>query len=608
MRMEAVRIVRMFRLYASLSLVAAALLAGCAGIPERELENAFKYQRLKRNELSAAAPIDSVYRDLAATAEKEHEQGGTAEYVSLLELGDDALLARVHLIRSARRSIDVQTFIWKQDPTSRFIFDELVKAAERGVYIRVLIDALNMPGTPEELARMAHAHRNLEIALYKPLSDLAEPGPFGFWDNVLFKTRDMNRRMHNKLLLVDGRIGIAGGRNYEGKYYDRDTEFLFRDRDVIVAGPAVLDMQDSFELFWQDKNSVFVTQLTDVQVGFEKLGRDDGAVFADPADAWMFEEIDRLADSRDLSAVRSSIRIYEADQVRFIYDTPRKFKGSKERMDFDEWFEAVLEGIEESLVVQTPYLIYNRKIRNALKAIHEAKPGFRIIASSNSLAAADHLHVYALSFKHRKELYKQSGIDIYESKPYPADRVRYIVGYEELVKQALQEQGIENPTEEDLQSQAGPRLCIHAKSFVADHRLALVGSHNFDPRSNKLNTECGVFIMDDEIAAVLEASILNACEPGNAWTVSKAPTVPVISHFSGFLGAISSALPFFDVWPYRYTTNYELKEGYKPLPPRDPNFQDHYIDVGYFPEVPDTATVIHTRLMKAFGGWARPLM
>ena len=141
-----------------------------------------------------------------------------------------------------------------------------------------------------------------------------------------------------------------------------------------------------------------------------------------------------------------------------------------------------------------------------------------------------------------------------------------------------------------------------------DGRVSLIGSHNFDPRSAKLNTECGLFIEDVEVADALEASIMNACEPGNAWTVSKGPTTPVISHFSGFIGTVSSALPVFDVWPYRYTTNYELKEGYEPLPPRHPDFQQHYLNVGYFPEVPDSSTVINTRLMKAFGGWARPLM
>ena len=64
----------------------------------------------------------------------------------------------------------------------------------------------------------------------------------------------------------------------------------------------------------------------------------------------------------------------------------------------------------------------------------------------------------------------------------------------------------------------------------------------------------------------------------------------------------------FDIWPYRYTTNYELNEGRAPLLPRAPMFQENYTNVGYFPEVPDSSTVIQTRLMKAFFGWARPLM
>jgi phosphatidylserine/phosphatidylglycerophosphate/cardiolipin synthase-like enzyme len=590
-----------------LLLLAVACLAGCSSIPERELENAFRYQRMKRYDIEIAKPIPSEFQTLAAKARVDRTAGKTAEYVSILELGDDALLARIHLIRAATRSIDIQTFIWKDDSTSRFVFDELVRAAERGVLVRVLIDALNMPATPSVLARMARAHRNLEICLYKPLGEVSAVGRIGAWDNLIFKTRHMNRRMHNKLLLVDGQIGIAGGRNYEGKYYDRNPDFLFRDRDVVVAGPSVEDMQDSFELFWQDKNAVFLTQLLDVQREFELL--DNGnEPFADPADAWMFAEIDSLANARSLSKVRPSIQIHEADEVQFVYDTPRKFKGSKERMDFDEWFALVLSSGQDRLVYQTPYLIYSRDQRRGINHIRSAHPEFRIIASSNSLAAADHLHVYALSFKHRKELYKKTGIDIYESKPYPGDQYDYVHGLDAIVDRSIELSGLDNREDIDQIERVGPLLCIHAKSFVLDGKVALIGSHNFDPRSSKLNTECGVFIYDEEVALELEQRILNACEPQNAWTVSKGPTTPVISRFSGFIGAISTALPIFDIWPYRYTTNFELKEDCKPLSPRDPAFQQNYVDVGYFPEVPETSTVIQTRLMKAFFGWARPLM
>ncbi|WP_168433388.1 phospholipase D-like domain-containing protein [Pontiella sulfatireligans] len=581
-------------------------LAGCSSIPERKLENAFRYQRLKRNDLEKANPVQSEYQVLASKAWKNQEQGGSVQYVSLLETGDDALLARIHLIRAARKTLDIQTFIWKDDPSSRFVFDELVQAAERGVLVRILIDGLNMPAGPKRLARMARAHRNLEICLYKPLSEYAKQGRFGLWDNLIFKARRMNRRMHNKLLLVDGRIGIAGGRNYEGKYFDRSETFLFRDRDIVVAGPAVLDMQDSFEVFWQDKNAVFLTQLKDVRAAFDQLTNGDEPFFA-PEHRASFEEIDRLASEPALSTIRKTLKIYEVNDVWFVYDTPRKFDRNS-RMDFDDWFEDLLEMTKESVVYQTPYLIYNREVRRAFNRLHKKHPELRIIASSNSLAAADHILVYALSFKHRKELYKKSGIDIYEAKPYPADRERYVPNYLALARSAAPADGEAPPDASGPLAHEGPRLCIHAKSFVIDGEFALIGSHNFDPRSVKLNTECGVFVADPDFALELEARILNACAPANAWTVSKAPHVPVISYFSGFIGGISTALPFLDVWPYRYTTNYELKEGAALLSPRDPAFQENYNDVGYFPEVPSSVTVINTRLIKAFGGWARPLM
>lgn len=584
------------------------LLAGCTSLPERKLENAFRYQRLKKYAVKEQKPIRSEYHDLADKAWGLMESGGTEQYVSILELGDDALLARIHLIRSAERAIDLQTFIWKDDPSSRFVFDELLKAAERGILVRLLIDSSASIATPEQLARMARAHRNLEICLFKPLKDRVEYGRIGFLENLTLKTRHMNRRMHNKLLLVDSRIGITGGRNYQSKYFDREpADYLFRDRDVLVAGPAALDMQDSFELFWQDKQAIFLTQMKDVQVEFEKLS--NGAQrLSHPDDAWMFEEIDRLADEYSITALRPSLKIYEADRVRFVYDTPRKFEGGKQQMDYDEYAADLLLSGRKQLVFQTPYLIYSREQRKGFKKIRKKYPEFRIIASSNSLAAADHLSVYAISFKHRKELYKKTGIDIYEAKPYPEDRFQYVYGLERLIARQAEQALVQTSGAGGPPENKGPLLCIHAKSFVLDSRVAMIGSHNFDPRSAKLNTECGVFIEDEDVAMDLEKLILNACEPQNAWTASRGPTTPVISHFSGLIGAVSTALPVFDIWPYRYTTNYELNEGSEPLAPRDPDFQQNYTDVGYFPEVPETSRVIQTRLMKAFFGWARPLM
>ena len=70
--------------------------------------------------------------------------------------------------------------------------------------------------------------------------------------------------MHNKLQVVDGAVGVVGGRNIADRYFDYDTNYLFKDRDVVVYGPAVREMRASFEWFWTSPRTVPVQHLRDV--------------------------------------------------------------------------------------------------------------------------------------------------------------------------------------------------------------------------------------------------------------------------------------------------------------------------------------------------------
>ena len=145
--------------------------------------------------------------------------------------------------------------------------------------------------------------------------------------------------------------------------------------------------------------------------------------------------------------------------------------------------------------------------------------------------------------------------------------------------------------------------------MTVDGRDAFIGSYNFDPRSAKLNTECGVVITDEAFTTLVEDTIRNMVAPGNSWVVGKRyEKEGLLSRFSGVIGSISTALPIFDIWPYRYTTVYDLRDGMDPVLSRDPGFYQRYRDVGQFPEVDSIGTDIQTRLFKAFGGWANPLM
>ena len=136
----------------------------------------------------------------------------------------------------------------------------------------------------------------------------------------------------------------------------------------------------------------------------------------------------------------------------------------------------------------------------------------------------------------------------------------------------------------------------------------MIGSHNFDPRSAVINTEVLLIVWDREFAAAVTDSIRRATVPQNSWLIARRQKVPLIGHLSGFLETLSRMLPIFDIWPFRSTASFELREGMQPVPPDHPEFYTRYRDVGQFPEVRLSDRKIKTLLMSAFGAPAEPLM
>lgn len=205
---------------------------------------------------------------------------------------------------------------------------------------------------------------------------------------------------------------------------------------------------------------------------------------------------------------------------------------------------------------------------------------------------------------------KNLKINLYELKPFPGDARQFITRYDTLMAERnlvadaeLTENENIAPIINDL-----PRFGLHAKSIVVDSRIAIIGSHNLTPRSVTMNTENVVIIWDEKVAKALEENILRDTEPQNSWVITKQKKTPFISHFSGLIGSISQMLPVFDIWPFRYTGSFQLKEGMESLPPSHQDFYEHYENVGQFPEVDMSSKSIQTRLFKSFGGFTAPLM
>ena len=575
----------------------------------------------------------SALYDLAGAALEASRPGAPQHSVALLESGEDALLARINLIRAARFRLDVQSFIYAQDDAGFLVLGELLAAARRGVRVRVLLDQLYSVDDVEMVAALASTHANFELRLYNPTFGKAHTGPLEFAAGILCCFTRFNQRMHNKLLLADGAIGITGGRNYQDRYFDWDPGFNYRDRDILVAGPAAQQMQDSFHLFWRHPRSVPAAALRDVRRRLRGVERgrplDRDTLLASARVPGRVEAMSRAASDAEALVRRILERARTVGEVEYVSDLPNKplERNHPSERDLSGELLELFDGAQDRIVLQTPYLVFSKTAQRSLRALQQRKPPPRIIVSTNSLAATDAFPVYALSHKYKRRYLREFGLHIYEYKPFPesipGDSLEVRAPTRNAQRRALGDRASESRRAfgsgaRDLRGSAragrvplsreGVRMGMHAKSMVIDERIALVGTHNFDPRSDRLNTESAVIVHDAAFARELAADILADTAPGNAWVIAPRPRPAVLSGLNYSLGKVFEALPLFDIWPFRYATSWEMKPGCAPVPRDDPRFSECYVPVGDFPQVQMPLKSIYTRVLTAFGAGLAPIL
>ncbi|MDH5823274.1 phospholipase D family protein [Luteimonas sp. RD2P54] len=647
--------------------------SGCAGLSALQRDQATHIVAQARDTAvdcevpATACARPSPLRELGARAFAESAPGESRHYALLLDYGQDALLSRIDLIRGAQRSIDLQTYIFDEDDAGHLTLDELLAAARRGVRVRVLVDQLSALRHVDTLAALAAAHANFELRVYNPVLGRAR---ISYPQYVLAAAccwRQLNRRMHNKLLLVDGMVGITGGRNYQDRYYDWDDEYNFRDRDVLVAGPVAGEMGANFEAFWHSRLSVPVAGLTDVARRLLREGVPElpHAPFEVPA---RVEAISRDADDPLLMRERLAEAALPVGDAAYVADPPDKDGGSYDRIaPSTVYLRALIESATEEVLLQTPYLVLSGPAQEMFEALNERPDGPRVVISTNSLAATDSFITYALAYKYKRRYLRDFGFNIYEYKPFPEDApidldATGAVGVQwnpdgtvdirargdgrrgsaptelhmhpsgsgdgsgpgrgarisrpsarvplEREYSALRYAGIGVNRPVPLQ-RAGVRIGLHSKSLVIDERVGVVGTHNFDPRGDNLNTESALVIEDPGFAHALAASIRRDMAPANSWVIARRDKPPVFSGLEYSLAKMSEHLPLFDLWPTRYATSYEFRPGPGcplPLPPDDPGFRACHEPVGDFPEVSLGLKSVLTRIFTAFGAGLAPIL
>ncbi len=569
--------------------------------------------------------IDSPLLDAAQEAIGASTADTPVHVVTLLEDGEAAMAARINLIRAARRTIDVQTYIWEQDDAGWLMLDELVHAAQRGVRVRILADQLFSFRDPKLLATLATANANLSVRLYNPTFHSAKTPPLEFAAGIVCCFFKFNQRMHNKLILIDDTIGITGGRNYENRYFDWDDSFDYIDRDIMVGGPAAREMADSFALFWQHKRSVPLTHLRDVNQLLTS---------GSPATPWQeptYTRPDRVAEiianAEDAAwledrLVDPSLRL---QRVAYLSDLPAKTEEPRQRDAHELTRELMGEvaSAKNEVVLQTPYLVLSSRAKKIFRDLQKRPQPTRVVVSTNSLASTDAFAVYALSYKHRKSYLTKYGFEIYEMKPHlpfvddVIESEQSAIGTPNLLagEKPKASGGLFSKGRRGARNRPAPllspgtRVGLHAKSLVVDDNFSMVGTHNFDPRSDHYNTESGVLVYDRRFADLLRASIMRDTAPERSWVIApRQESVPVLSGINQAISDISESLPFFDLWPFRYATSYDLKPGCTPVRRTDPRFFQCYVAVGDFPEVDLSFKLIYTRLITAFGSSASGIL
>lgn len=611
-----------------LSLCLVLLAAGCTTLPKPQMRQAAAYAEAGRAAAAscgdpalaadpACATIDSPLLALGARAETLGKNDGAPHhYVTLLDHGQDALLARVHLIRAARESIELQTFIYDTDDSGALVLEELLAAARRGVKVRVLLDQLYGLPDPNLQASLAGAHPNFELRLYNPTFNEARTQSLQYAAGILCCFRKFNRRMHTKLLLVDGRVGITGGRNIQDRYFDWGEGYNYRDRDILVAGPVAREMQANFDAFWGFELARDADSLKDVAERLLRAGGVPPHRLLDPARERSPRVQAMAALAADGEAVFERLRplTLPVGRVAFFADLPEKHTAENTaHEDASRAMRELVDSTRRELVIQTPYLVLSRPARRLFREMHAREDAPVVRVSTNSLAATDAFPVYAMSHKYKRMYLREFGFRIFEYKPYPTNAPINVaatgaLGPERAALPIFGSGSAGSASGPVPLKRAGVRVGLHAKSMVLDDRIGVVGSHNFDPRSDNLNTESMVVVYDEQFAGALRASIERDMTPDNAWTIARQEKPPIFSGLNYSLGKVSEKLPIFDLWPFPYASSFQLREGCNPVPQGEPDFYRCYEDVGAFPEVDLPLKTVYTRILTAFGAGLVPIL
>lgn len=379
--------------------------------------------------------------------------------------GLDAFVARAALCRLAEWSIDAQYYLLHDDLVGNLFTAELVRAADRGVRVRLLVDDMAI-GDRDLGAAVLSSHPNIEVRLFNPFAR-------GSSKLLQFITRfgSVTRRMHCKSFVVDNQAAILGGRNIGDEYFEAGRDLAFFDLDVLLIGPVVQQVSDFYDLYWNCDFAYPAEAIrgTPIPPAEAAVARREHLDFVrSHADS---PYLAALRESHLANAIRTGSVSFDWGPANLVYDDPKKLLSDPddEEHHLSRKIAPTFEEVEQELLIVSPYFVPGDGGVDFLTGL--VRKGVRVAVLTNSLAGNDVSIVHAGYAKYREGLLR-GGVELYEMRPALSRDERVAAGG----------------------AFGSSHSSLHAKTFCFDRQKVFIGSLNLDPRAMLHNAEVGVVI------------------------------------------------------------------------------------------------------------------
>ncbi|MGH7995713.1 MAG: phospholipase D-like domain-containing protein [Opitutaceae bacterium] len=413
----------------------------------------------------------------------------------VLAYGQESLVARMTLADSAQRTIDAQYYIYTSDAAGSVLLQHLLKAADRGVRVRLLLDDYNI-GNDHELAALC-TRPNFEIRIFNPVSFRAR------WARLAeyaLSFGHADHRMHNKLFIADNAFAILGGRNIGDDYFNIDSDSTFRDFDLIAGGPATHAASAAFDEYWNSPWAVSADRLIAGKPSRAAVAAVLRRIAARADKAAAFEERYDALRGRYLSDLLRDPAALVWAPGEIVSDPPPPVDGDDggesplaKRLD-EQWRAA-----RHEVLIESAYFVPSKQGIRTFRGL--TRRGVSVKLLTCGLATTDVPIVYCAYARYRRQLLR-AGVELHEYRPEsPAA-----------------------PAKKPPWYRAGRSYAVlHSKALVFDRRRIWIGSLNLDPRSIHINTEIAAIIDSKVLAERLAADFNADMAPDRSWKLSLAP-------------------------------------------------------------------------------------